>query len=52
MPTALLNDVEVYYETEGNGETVLLVPPSWWPSATWKVGVVPALSKRLSDNYF
>ena len=32
MPTALLNDVEVYYETEGNGETVLLVPPSWWPS--------------------
>ena len=46
MPTALLNDVELYYETEGNGEPVLLVPPSWWPSDTWKVGVVPALSKR------
>ena len=52
MPTALLNDVELYYETEGNGEPVLLVPPSWWPSATWKVGVVPALAKRYRTIIF
>jgi pimeloyl-ACP methyl ester carboxylesterase len=52
MPTALLNDVELYYETEGNGEPVLLVPPSWWPSDTWKVGVVPALSKRYRTIIF
>jgi len=52
MPTALLNDVELYYETEGNGEPVLLVPPSWWPSDTWKVGIVPALSKRYRTIIF
>ena len=52
MQTALLNGVELYYETEGNGEPVLLVPPSWWPSATWKVGVVPALAKRYQTVIF
>jgi 3-oxoadipate enol-lactonase len=52
MPTALLNDVELYYETEGNGEPVLLVPPSWWPSDTWKIGVVPALSNRYRTIIF
>ena len=52
MPTALLNDVELYYEAEGNGEPVLLVPPSWWPSDTWKVGVVPALAKRYRTIIF
>jgi 3-oxoadipate enol-lactonase len=52
MPTALLDDVELYYETEGNGEPVLLVPPSWWPSDTWKIGVVPALSNRYRTIIF
>jgi pimeloyl-ACP methyl ester carboxylesterase len=52
MPTALLNDVELHYETEGNGEPVLLVPPSWWPSDTWKISVVPALSKRYRTIIF
>ena len=27
MPTALLNDVELYYETEGNGEPVCWCRP-------------------------
>ena len=31
---------------QGSGETVLLVPPNWWPCATWNVGVVPFLSQR------
>lgn len=47
MPTVKLNGVEIYYETQGNGEPILLVPPNWWPCATWNVGVVPTLSKRF-----
>ena len=47
MPTLAVNGVEIYYETQGSGEPVLLVPPSWWPCATWNIGVVPALSKRF-----
>ena len=41
MPNANLEDVSLYYEESGQGEPVLLVPPSWWPAATWNVGVVP-----------
>jgi 3-oxoadipate enol-lactonase len=47
MPTTQVNGVEIYYETQGNGEPILLVPPNWWPCATWNVGVVPALSTRF-----
>jgi len=45
MPTANLGDIDLYYEEAGQGEPVLLVPPSWWPAATWNVGVVSALSQ-------
>ena len=47
MPTVKLNGVEIYFEIQGSGEPVLLVPPNWWPCATWNVGVVPVLSKRF-----
>lgn len=47
MAKATLNGVEIYYEAEGRGEAVLLVPASWWPSDTWNVGVVPFLSRRF-----
>jgi len=46
MPTAKLSDIEIFYEEHGSGEVVLLAPPSWWPSDTWKVGVVPFLSQH------
>src|SRR5258708_4302679 len=46
MPTANVNGVEIYYETQGSGEPVLLIPPDWWPCATWNVVVVPTLSQR------
>ena len=52
MPTANLNDVQIYYEEPGQGEPVLLAPPSWWPSDTWKIGVVPFLSKRYRTIIF
>ena len=52
MPTAELGDLTIYYESQGTGETVLLCPPSWWPSDTWKVGVVPFLSKRYRTIIF
>src|SRR4249919_34422 len=52
MPTANLGDVNLYYEETGQGEPVLLVPPSWWPAATWNVGVVPALSQRFRTIIF
>ena len=52
MPTAKIGDVEIYYEEQGQGEPVLLAPPSWWPSDTWKVGVVPFLSKRYRTIIF
>ena len=52
MPTANLEDVSLYYEESGQGEPVLLVPPSWWPAATWNVGVVPALSQRYRTIIF
>jgi 3-oxoadipate enol-lactonase len=46
MPVANVNGVEIYYETQGSGEPVLLIPPDWWPCATWNVVVVPTLSQR------
>jgi 3-oxoadipate enol-lactonase len=52
MPTAMIGDVEIYHEEQGQGEPVLLAPPSWWPSDTWKVGVVPFLSKRYRTIIF
>ena len=52
MPKANLGNVEIYYEEKGQGEAVLLVPPSWWPSDTWNVGVVPFLSKRFKTIIF
>jgi 3-oxoadipate enol-lactonase len=52
MPSAKIGDVDIYYEVQGAGEPVLLAPPSWWPSDTWKVGVVPFLSKRYRTIIF
>ena len=52
MPKAQIGEIEIYYEQRGNGEPVLLVPPSWWPSDTWNVGVVPFLSKRYRTIIF
>ncbi|HWP23326.1 MAG TPA: alpha/beta fold hydrolase, partial [Candidatus Binatia bacterium] len=52
MPKAKLSEVEIYYEIEGSGEPVLLAPPSWWPCDTWKVGVVPYLSRRFRTIIF
>jgi pimeloyl-ACP methyl ester carboxylesterase len=52
MPNANLGDVSLWYEEAGHGEPVLLVPPSWWPAATWNVGVVPVLSKRYRTIIF
>jgi pimeloyl-ACP methyl ester carboxylesterase len=52
MPTANLGDISLYYEQAGQGEPVLLVPPSWWPAATWNVAVVPALSQRYRTIIF
>ncbi|HUF42622.1 MAG TPA: alpha/beta fold hydrolase [Verrucomicrobiae bacterium] len=52
MPTARIGDIDIFYETQGQGEPVLLAPPSWWPSDTWKVAVVPFLSKRYRTIVF
>ena len=52
MPKANIGDVEIYYEQQGEGEPVLLVPASWWPSDAWKVSVVQFLSKRFRTIIF
>jgi 3-oxoadipate enol-lactonase len=52
MPTADLGDVNIYYESQGSGDAVLLCPPSWWPSDTWNVGVVPFLSRKYRTIIF
>ena len=52
MPTARVDDLDIYYEEHGRGEAVLLAPPSWWPCDTWKVGVVPTLSQRYKTIIF
>lgn len=52
MPSAKIGDIDIYYEEQGQGEPVLLAPPSWWPSDTWKVSVVPFLSKRYRTIIF
>ena len=52
MSTAKIGDIAIYYEIEGQGEPVLLAPPSWWPCDTWKVGVVPFLSPRYRTIIF
>ena len=52
MPQANLGEVQIYYEVRGDGEPVLLVPASWWPSDTWNVSVVPILSQRFKTIVF
>ena len=52
MPNTNIDDIEIYYEEHGQGEPVLLAPPSWWPSDTWKVSVVPFLSRRYRTIIF
>ena len=52
MPKANLGDVEIYYEVQGEGEPVLLVPASWWPSDAWNVSVVPFLTQRFKTIIF
>jgi 3-oxoadipate enol-lactonase len=52
MATADLGEVKIYYESQGEGEAVLLCPPSWWPSDTWNVAVVPFLSKGFRTVIF
>jgi len=52
VPKAQLAGIDIYYEENGQGEPVLLVPASWWPSDTWNVGVVPFLSRRFKTIVF
>ncbi len=52
MPKAKLSEIELYYEEKGTGDPVLLCPPSWWPCDTWKVAVVPFLSKHFRTIIF
>ncbi len=52
MLTAKIGDIDMYYEDCGRGEPVLLAPPSWWPSDTWNINVVPFLSKRYRTIIF
>jgi len=52
MPTTDLGDLKIHYEIQGEGEPILLVPPSWWPSDTWNVGVVPVLAKKYRTIIF
>ncbi|MSP39862.1 MAG: alpha/beta hydrolase [Deltaproteobacteria bacterium] len=52
MAIAKLAELEFYYDVQGSGEPVLLAPASWWPSATWNVGVVPFLAKRFKTIIF
>ena len=52
MPSAKIGDIDIYYEEQGQGEPVLLAPPSWWPSDTWKVSVVPFLAKHYRTIIF
>jgi len=52
MSTARIGDIDIYYEEEGRGEPVMLAPPSWWPSDTWRVAVVPFLSKHYRTIIF
>jgi 3-oxoadipate enol-lactonase len=52
MTTAKIGAVDIYYEEQGQGDPVLLAPPSWWPCDTWKVSVVPFLSKQFRAIVF
>jgi pimeloyl-ACP methyl ester carboxylesterase len=52
MPSVKIGDIDIYYEEQGQGEPVLLAPPSWWPSDTWKVSVVPFLLKHYRTIIF
>jgi len=52
MAKARVGDIEIYYEVKGIGEALLLCPPSWWPSDTWTVGVVPFLSQKYRTIIF
>ena len=51
MPKAAVNGIDLYYEAQGNGETVILVPPNWWPCATWNVAVVRASRGAIAHSF-
>ncbi len=46
MPTARLNGVDLYYETSGVGERLVLTHGSWTDGSGW-VPVVGALAERF-----
>jgi len=52
MPIVPLGSVETYYEVHGDGDDVLLIPPSFWPCETWKLLVVPCLSQSYRTIIF
>jgi pimeloyl-ACP methyl ester carboxylesterase len=52
VPTAILAELEIYYEAQGSGDAVVLAPASWWSADTWNVGVVPELSQRFKTITF
>ena len=52
MPTARINGIDLYFEEHGSGEPILLIPASWRPHNTWKVGGVPVLSQRYRAIIF
>lgn len=46
MATTRINDVDLYYEVHGSGETVVLTHGSWGDATGWQ-GVVPGLAEKF-----
>ena len=47
MPRARLTDIELAYETRGNGPLVLFIAGTGYPGATW----LPEIVERLAGDY-
>src|SRR5207248_3553375 len=46
MPYAPANGIQLYYEEHGQGDPLLLIPPTGWPGSVWQLDIAEPLSKR------
>jgi len=46
LPYVHANGIELYYEEQGQGEPVLLIPPTGWPGSVWQLGIAQPLCER------
>src|SRR5579872_2520162 len=47
LPHLRVNEVDLYYEEQGHGEPLLLIPPTGWPGSVWQLDIAEPLSQEF-----